>query len=325
MVMLRRTPPTTRNGSKASRLILLLSLVIAFQIFHAIRWHSDCPLPANDPSTRPDPNGRHRDDAAARRERRRASLRNTLARVRARNAYLRPGNHDASQWGWKTGGTGRFQEVPRLARSAQVSSVALQPTASCPGTLRRTNVVSEAFDGGKWTCGLREMRASRPRAAVATPDAAPPCVVYSFGSNGDDVFEDDVRGQDEFCEIHVFDPTSGDPPSSWEGKYRFHKLGLCAGNETTFTLEGTHTVTRGGGAASAAYPCASLPDIMRELGHAHVDVLKADVEGMEWPLLRRWGDDAPLRRVGQLLLELHFWHAASPQRLPPPHGTHNYK
>lgn len=240
-------------------------------------------------------------------------LENALTKVQARNAYLRPGNNDKSQWGWKTGGTGRFQTVD-VAR-AQVLIAALQPTATCPWTLRRTNCVSGGqFDGGKWTCGLAEMRRFRRRGRTKTR-APPRCIVYSFGSNGDDFFENDVLAQNPDCEMHIFDPTSGEAPAAWEGKYQFHALGLCAEDgATTFTLEGTNTRTKGKAASnSSSYPCQSLSNIMKDLGHTHVDILKADIEGMEWNLLQNWGSE---KRVGQLLLEMHFWHPSGPKHLP---------
>ena len=92
-------------------------------------------------------------------------LRNALTRMRARNAYLSPVNTDTSKW--KMGGTPAFHHS---GLSSFVSLLA--PVLECPWTLRRSNLVSEyPFDGGKWTCGLAELRAAGKR-----------CVVYSFGS-----------------------------------------------------------------------------------------------------------------------------------------------
>lgn len=46
---------------------------------------------------------------------------------------------------------------------------------------------------------------------------------------------------------------------------------------------------------------------MIDLNHTYVDLLKADVEGMEWPLTKQenW-HNIP---VGQVMLEMHFWAA----------------
>jgi hypothetical protein len=202
-------------------------------------------------------------------------LKNALVRIKARNAYLGTKNTDISVW--KTGGTPAFHK----ASSTSGPNVALlSPVYDCPWTLHRTNFVSESqFDGGKWTCGVQEMQG---------------CIVYSFGSNNDDFFERDVRLQNPRCEIHIFDPTSGTPPVEWkELGYHFHPSGLCVGSQTSFT------------ASKQQYPCKSLQGHMNDLGHDHVDIVKADVEGMEWDLVSQW----PLEetRIGQLLLEFHFW------------------
>ena len=44
---------------------------------------------------------------------------------------------------------------------------------------------------------------------------------------------------------------------------------------------------------------------MEDLGHSHVDIVKADVEGMEFSLVQQ--DLQYESRIGQLLLEFHFW------------------
>lgn len=238
------------------------------------------------------------------------SLQNALTRIKARNAYLCTRNTDTSQWRRKTGGPPAFHDANPT--SGQIISL-LSPVITCPWTLHRTNYVSESqFDGGKWSCGLREMREARTNNTTATSRTLSwrdegigiPCIVYSFGSNGDDFFELDVHLIYPECEIHVFDPTSGDPPQGWEERYHFHKEGLCVGNATTFTLD-ERTTTKEGGGRPKEYPCRDLSGHMKLLGHSHVDILKADVEGMEWDLTAQWPED--LDTVGQMLLEFHFW------------------
>ena len=43
---------------------------------------------------------------------------------------------------------------------------------------------------------------------------------------------------------------------------------------------------------------------MKELGHRHIDILKIDIEGAEFPWMRFEGAEI-IPRVGQLLIELH--------------------
>ena len=130
------------------------------------------------------------------------------------------------------------------------------------------------FDGGKWTCGLEEMHTSNKK-----------CIVYSFGSHGDDLFESDVLKRNPNCEIHIFDPTSS-PKSGWS-RYRYHSYGLRSE------------------LSKHAFKTKRLSHIMSELGHSHVDILKADIEGTEWTLLNT--EDWSGLRVGQILIELHLW------------------
>jgi hypothetical protein len=227
-------------------------------------------------------------------------LRNALEKVKARNAYLATEDTDVSAW--KLGGTPRFHLLNAGSMQAVVTS--LIPVYTCPWTLHRTNYVSEYnFDGGKWTCGVEEMH--RNRSAVR------PCVVYSFGSNNDDFFERDILKLNPDCEIHIFDPTSGTPPVQWNGTYHFHPSGLCVGNATHFFWKELSGVVENPepGSNIESFPCKSLQQHMMDLNHTYVDILKADVEGMEWDLTRHWTDT----RIGQVLLEIHFWHDKSPK------------
>lgn len=46
---------------------------------------------------------------------------------------------------------------------------------------------------------------------------------------------------------------------------------------------------------------------MKTLKHEHLAVLKIDVEGFEWPVLRETIDSGVLGHVDQLLFEIHLW------------------
>jgi hypothetical protein len=148
----------------------------------------------------------------------------------------------------------------------------LAPYYSCPYELTRSNLVSEDFEGGKWVCGVLQITDR-------------PCVVYSFGSYGNDIFERHIQDLNPRCEIHVFDPTSA--PLA---RYHYHSLGIC-GQGDSFQDQ------------AKSYPCKQLPDIMRELNHTAVDVLKMDVEGSEWDVITatNWSSLS----IGQILVEVH--------------------
>ncbi len=116
-----------------------------------------------------------------------------------------------------------------------------------------------------------------------------PCIVYSFGSHGNDIFERHIQELNPRCEIHVFDPTS--TPLE---RYNFHSVGICAHGKS-FRVKGRYR--------SKSYPCKQLPDIMRELNHTSLDVLKMDVEGSEWDIIA--ATDWSSLSIGQLLVEVH--------------------
>lgn len=140
--------------------------------------------------------------------------------------------------------------------------------------------IGEVFDGGKYHCNLAHLRLE------------PNCVAYSFGSNGIIEYETQLRERTG-CEVHIFDPTVTDdripvmPPG-----IVFHKMGV-AGTAGTVTVGGNE------------YPAKPLADIMRELGHAHLNVLKIDVDGYEYDMLKAM-PDLLANQVDELLLEIHW-------------------
>ena len=181
----------------------------------------------------------------------------------------------------------------------------LQPTIACPASLWKTTSAAIAWDGGKWMCGLRELREavlSRRRGPQQSS-----CTMYSFGSNFDDKFERSVqRFMDGRCEVHIYDPTlqRGEPERlsnftaalERDGIGKLHLLGLDA-------FKSTIRIGKWEFAAS------SLPSALAMNGHTCVDILKVDVEGSEHGVLEGtvWGVPHGVC-VGMLLLELHGFH-----------------
>ena len=111
------------------------------------------------------------------------------------------------------------------------------------------------------------------------------CVVYSFGSRGDDLFERRVLQLAPGCEVHIFDRSAPvrPAPRGGYGPYartaRYHCRYLTADN------------------------ASSLSTYMRQLGHDYLDVLKVDIEGTEWDVFP--GIDWPRARIGQIQVEIH--------------------
>lgn len=195
--------------------------------------------------------------------RRHIANKNAVARIKSRDAWFAAAN-----------------KVERKAANkatlhSPLAVALLSPYYACPYSLVRSNLVSDEFDGGKWTCGIGETKRSPYRK----------CVIYSFGSSSNDIFERAILAENDKCEIHIFDPTS--PPLT---NYNFHAYGLCSRGKSF----------RAGG---KSFPCKNLKDIVRELNHSKIDVLKMDVEGSEWDVIH--DTDWPSMSFGQILVELH--------------------
>jgi len=151
-------------------------------------------------------------------------------------------------------------------------------------------------DGGKW---------------VSDPQALKPgTVVYSFGVGHDISFDADMAGLFG-CEVHAFDPAPSVErafahcrPGQQVGKgtFSYHAVGLGPaslepGKADDLVLEGrTCQVKR-------------LGELAAELGHAHVDILKIDIEGGETAALGEILASGTLAKlsVKQLLVEFHLW------------------
>lgn len=119
-----------------------------------------------------------------------------------------------------------------------------------------------------------------------------PCLVYSFGSNFQFDFEQDIFRLFG-CEIHTFDPSK-----SPNGKpvpreiLTFHVKGLSSEDFVT----------------KNKWVMRKLSTLITELHHGGrvIDLLKIDTEGAEWVALPDIFEDGILRRVRQLSLEVHF-------------------
>lgn len=141
------------------------------------------------------------------------------------------------------------------------------------------------------------------------------CLAYSFGSNGDFEFEEEVLRQDPRCEIHTFDPTMevGERRAAIQTSIK----------RASARLQASIRVHRGFGLAhfdgmgdiphprkekATIFRMATLPTIMQELGHSHVHVLKIDTSGELEVLYALNATGASLRSFDQVLMEIHLYH-----------------
>lgn len=150
-----------------------------------------------------------------------------------------------------------------------------EPLWTCPDI----ELVGKFYDGVKWVCGLRRLRRG--------------CIVYSFGSNGDDQFESDILKKTS-CKVFTFDPTMSLEQEKMlsPGVLRnFHKIGL-AKYDGMMEIGSTEREVR------------SLKRIMKDLKHKRIDILKVDIEGAEYDVFEElYSSGFP--DVRQILVEVH--------------------
>lgn len=155
------------------------------------------------------------------------------------------------------------------------------PSGPCPVRDRVGNI----NDGGKWTCAPELVR------------SAERCIIYSFGVADDTSFEAAMIRGSRNCMVHAFD-------------IAFDVLALAREDADIAPRINYKAV----GLAPDAYVHGAttflpLEQIMGELGHNYVDILKLDIEGAELNVgiqaFYAWAQ-AGRAPVGQLLVELHM-------------------
>jgi len=150
-----------------------------------------------------------------------------------------------------------------------------EPLWACPDI----ELVGSFHDGVKWVCGLRRMRKG--------------CIIYSFGSNGDDQFESDILNKTS-CEVFIFDPTMSpeqEKKLSPSVHKKFRGIGL-AKYDGMMEIGGIEREVR------------TLRKIMKELKHERIDILKVDIEGAEYDVFEEiFSSGFP--DIDQILVEVH--------------------
>lgn len=121
------------------------------------------------------------------------------------------------------------------------------------------------------------------------------CLVYSFGINDEWNFEDGVN-KTYGCEIHSFDPRPNFAKSSPMEHLNvpnmiYHNMGVWGWN---FNTEG-------------GWELRDLLTIVTTLNHQNriIDVVKLDIEGAEWQVLRHLVDSGLFRIIKQITMEMH--------------------
>jgi FkbM family methyltransferase len=139
-------------------------------------------------------------------------------------------------------------------------------------------------------------------------------IVYSFGI-GEDISFDEEMIKRHNCKVFGFDPT---PKSirwiagrSIPKNFVFHPYGIAPNTGTMkFFLPENDTHVSGSivhnshtSNKTIEVPMKSFEDVVRELKHARIDVLKMDIEGAEYNILP--GILKANVEIGQILVEFH--------------------
>ena len=122
-------------------------------------------------------------------------------------------------------------------------------------------------------------------------------VIYSFGV-GEDISFDLKLAKHTKARIHLFDPTPRSinfvEKQNLSNQFQFHPYGISHkdGSITLYAPQDptwvSHSVIAEGHAADRKIeaPVKTLSTIMKELGHKQIDLLKLDIEGSEYTVVR---------------------------------------
>ena len=141
------------------------------------------------------------------------------------------------------------------------------------GSADRSSVV----DGHKFACGLHAVSKSP--------------IVYSFGSNQQQDFEMAVLRYRPDARIFVFELIESHLPDKavQDSRIEYNVLGLGGYPDSE----------------ASEYVMKTMEAIMKERKHTYVDIVKMDIEGVEFDFLHTEGQKI-VPRIGQLLVELHL-------------------
>ncbi len=141
-------------------------------------------------------------------------------------------------------------------------------------------------------------------------------IVYSFGI-GKDISFDKMIMKNHKCKVFAFDPTPKSinyikemgPPNLFiffdygitayaSGPFNFYlpanPKGISGSLMNTESVDSTNTIT---------VQMKSFDDIVKELGHTHIDLLKMDIEGSEYEVLEKILDSN--FEIDQIIVEFH--------------------
>ncbi|KAH7911460.1 methyltransferase domain-containing protein [Hygrophoropsis aurantiaca] len=166
------------------------------------------------------------------------------------------------------------------------------PSFHCPHELERIGALG---DGGKWACGMARL------------EHKPDCIIYTFGMNYETSFEAEMLERTRHCQVWGYDYRSNSFGSHIKSNYRAHFLPYGLANFDAHESSDKDKL----------YTLKTLLELNK---HDHIDVLKIDIEGWEFGVLKQIlepyiasGEPLPF---GQLLVEIHTWEKKFEDFLP---------
>ncbi|KAL8625101.1 hypothetical protein ACOMHN_030735 [Nucella lapillus] len=127
-----------------------------------------------------------------------------------------------------------------------------------------------------------------------------PCIVYSFGINNDFSFDDDV-GRVYGCHVYSFDPSMDQKSHNRSDRVSFYRVGISGSDHK---VEANYFMR----APLSQWPLMTLTQIKAMLHHQQktIDIIKMDIEFVEWSVLEDILQQGELHKVRQLLIEFHY-------------------
>ena len=176
---------------------------------------------------------------------------------------------------WKNSNNSIFNYAPPRTRSCELKRY------------------GSAGDGGKFLC------------SDALAALQPGCVIYSLGSNSQFDFEVAMLAATP-CVIHTFDCTSDDKKKPTDPRVVFHQK--CLGGRRLQIANNNTTSARN------LAKFFTLVELATQNGHTHIDILKMDIEGGEYPVFASLADtpaEAAHLLPDQISFELHLSHSVN--------------
>eukprot|EP00571_Detonula_confervacea_P004041 CAMPEP_0172328094 /NCGR_PEP_ID=MMETSP1058-20130122/60170_1 /TAXON_ID=83371 /ORGANISM="Detonula confervacea, Strain CCMP 353" /LENGTH=702 /DNA_ID=CAMNT_0013045191 /DNA_START=157 /DNA_END=2265 /DNA_ORIENTATION=- len=154
---------------------------------------------------------------------------------------------------------------------------------------------------------LKGEKAKEPDVHICL-DAIPTtgCVVYSIGIANNWIFDDFMVARG--CHVFSFDPSmTGAKKHKRHVNHLFEPIGIG-------TNDGSHKGDSTLYGKKTNYEVETLGHIMERHGHTHLTMVRMDVESAEWDVLEQWVSKGWMKRMDQLLLEIHMWKPKDEER-----------